>query len=230
MKPSIFLALLIGRCFSFKTPCPLLLCTCHIQHHPPTVTCLVLQFPHHNPISTHFTEAKDLLFGYLCYHGDRSHSYTIMGGQLSKVRATNCSLRAIFFKRSNFSFFFLLFLFWGVTGPLHPLYNLKLPSSSSWSSFFSAAAKPAPAVIKLDKVSVPALGSKDETLNSADFMVRGLVGQTVIKEPGSIRGQQFVIENCQDCDIYLLDHTAQVTDIFSHSFLIFKTQKEPEMM
>ena len=32
-----------------------------------------------------------------------------------------------------------------------------------------------------------------------------------VKQPGSINGQQFIIDSCKDCDLYVLDHTAQVT-------------------
>ena len=27
-----------------------------------------------------------------------------------------------------------------------------------------------------------------------------------VKLPGSVNGQQFIIENCTDCDLYILDH------------------------
>lgn len=32
--------------------------------------------------------------------------------------------------------------------------------------------------------------------------------QVVVREPGSIGGQQFIVEECSECDVYLLDHTA----------------------
>lgn len=38
-----------------------------------------------------------------------------------------------------------------------------------------------------------------------------LTGQVVVKEPGAIAGQQFVIANCTDCDIFLCDHCEMVT-------------------
>ena len=34
--------------------------------------------------------------------------------------------------------------------------------------------------------------------------------QTCIKGPGTINGQLFIIEDCEDCDIYVCDHLAQV--------------------
>jgi len=48
-------------------------------------------------------------------------------------------------------------------------------------------------------------------LDPKDFILSKLKDQTIIKEPGSIRGQQFVIEECENCTIYLLDHSATVS-------------------
>lgn len=48
-------------------------------------------------------------------------------------------------------------------------------------------------------------------LNPADFMLQKLKGQTIVREPGSIRGQQFIIEECEDCVILLMDHSATVS-------------------
>lgn len=42
-------------------------------------------------------------------------------------------------------------------------------------------------------------------------MFMNLKGGLHIKKPGSINGQQFIIDSCEDCDLYVLDHTAQVT-------------------
>eukprot|EP00899_Mesostigma_viride_P001424 jgi/Mesvir1/11282/Mv01076-RA.1 len=50
-----------------------------------------------------------------------------------------------------------------------------------------------------------------EKLDPKDFTFSKLVKQTKIKEPGSINGQSFIIEDCEDCDLYLLDACAQVT-------------------
>ncbi|KAK9814769.1 hypothetical protein WJX72_011217 [[Myrmecia] bisecta] len=44
-----------------------------------------------------------------------------------------------------------------------------------------------------------------------DFMLTNLKGETRVRLPGSINGQQFIIENCEDCNIYLFDHSAAVT-------------------
>ena len=48
-------------------------------------------------------------------------------------------------------------------------------------------------------------------LDPKDFMFMKLNGGVHIKPPGSINGQQFIIDSCEGCDLYVLDHTAQVT-------------------
>lgn len=48
-------------------------------------------------------------------------------------------------------------------------------------------------------------------LDPKDFMFTGLRGQTKVKLPGSINGQQFIIDDCEGCDLYVLDHCAMVT-------------------
>ena len=32
-----------------------------------------------------------------------------------------------------------------------------------------------------------------------------------MKRPGQVAGQQFIIEDCDDCDIFVLDHSATVS-------------------
>ncbi|XP_039250874.1 protein XRP2-like [Styela clava] len=44
-----------------------------------------------------------------------------------------------------------------------------------------------------------------------DFALDGLQDKTVVRLPGSIDGQQFIIQNCTNCKIFLLDYTATVT-------------------
>eukprot|EP00898_Chlorokybus_atmophyticus_P001621 jgi/Chlat1/245/Chrsp1S03150 len=48
-------------------------------------------------------------------------------------------------------------------------------------------------------------------LDPRDFVFAGLKGEVRVKPPGSIAGQQFVIEECVDCAIFLLDCCATVT-------------------
>jgi protein XRP2 len=61
----------------------------------------------------------------------------------------------------------------------------------------------------LPKTTKPSFG-RDPNINVKDFMCSNRKGEVFIREPGSIKGQQFIIEDCDDCDIYLMDHSAQV--------------------
>eukprot|EP00497_Spongosphaera_streptacantha_P002296 TRINITY_DN2899_c0_g1_i1.p1 TRINITY_DN2899_c0_g1~~TRINITY_DN2899_c0_g1_i1.p1 ORF type:complete len:96 (-),score=14.58 TRINITY_DN2899_c0_g1_i1:70-357(-) len=36
-------------------------------------------------------------------------------------------------------------------------------------------------------------------------------GKTLVKEAGSVEGQQFLIDGCKECKIYIVDWTAQIT-------------------
>lgn len=47
--------------------------------------------------------------------------------------------------------------------------------------------------------------------NPKDFIFSNKTGETLLKPPGAIRGYDFAIENLQDCAIYLLDRSAQIT-------------------
>eukprot|EP00240_Pyramimonas_obovata_P006996 CAMPEP_0118922838 /NCGR_PEP_ID=MMETSP1169-20130426/1617_1 /TAXON_ID=36882 /ORGANISM="Pyramimonas obovata, Strain CCMP722" /LENGTH=180 /DNA_ID=CAMNT_0006863763 /DNA_START=211 /DNA_END=750 /DNA_ORIENTATION=+ len=47
-------------------------------------------------------------------------------------------------------------------------------------------------------------------LNKENFMIRKRSGETIVKKPGSLNGYDFVIELLDDCDVFVLDHTAQV--------------------
>ena len=53
------------------------------------------------------------------------------------------------------------------------------------------------------KTSIPFRPKKD--LNQADFKSSGLVGKRVEKTPGMINGIQFLIEECNDSTIFLID-------------------------
>ena len=92
----------------------------------------------------------------------------------------------------------------------------------------------APAVSNTAKPAVTAAKKKEEFSwekkkpDPKDYMFSNLKGQVCIKEPGSIDGQMFIIEvgesqegtgrasradfeqDCEDCDIYVCDYTAQV--------------------
>lgn len=44
-----------------------------------------------------------------------------------------------------------------------------------------------------------------------DYIIENLKGETVGRMPGTVNGQQLVIQNCQDCNIYIFDHSATIT-------------------
>mmetsp|Transcript_17705 Transcript_17705/g.41564 ORF Transcript_17705/g.41564 Transcript_17705/m.41564 type:complete len:191 (+) Transcript_17705:136-708(+) len=53
-----------------------------------------------------------------------------------------------------------------------------------------------------------ATAERKKLLNPEDFVIRRRTGETIVKAEGSIRGEQFNIEECTDCDVFLLDHIA----------------------
>lgn len=53
--------------------------------------------------------------------------------------------------------------------------------------------------------------AKRAKLNPADYKFVDKHRETLVKLPNSIKGQSFDITKCVDCDIFILDHTAQVT-------------------
>mmetsp|Transcript_13588 Transcript_13588/g.25470 ORF Transcript_13588/g.25470 Transcript_13588/m.25470 type:complete len:351 (-) Transcript_13588:74-1126(-) len=61
-------------------------------------------------------------------------------------------------------------------------------------------------VVAARAAKAAATQSRKEKLNPADFLVSGRSGETIVKREGSIDGEQFCIENCRDCDIFLFDH------------------------
>ena len=52
---------------------------------------------------------------------------------------------------------------------------------------------------------------RKERLDVRNFTFSKRSGETLIKLPGSIGGEQFIIEECEDCQIYLLDWSASVS-------------------
>ena len=57
---------------------------------------------------------------------------------------------------------------------------------------------------KKDSASLP-------PVTAADVMVVNLKHEQVLRLPLTIRGNEFVIDNCEGCDILVCDRTAQVT-------------------
>ena len=79
---------------------------------------------------------------------------------------------------------------------------------------FSRSTPPAPpraTTSKLPTKTRPNFG-KPAGLNRDDFVVKNVARDSfVCKHPGSINGQQFMVEDCADATIFLLDHMAQLT-------------------
>ena len=47
--------------------------------------------------------------------------------------------------------------------------------------------------------------------DNSEYLIENLNDQTVIKAPGEISGNQFMVRNCQNCCIYLFDHINTIT-------------------
>uniref|UniRef100_H3CZ86 Protein XRP2 n=1 Tax=Tetraodon nigroviridis TaxID=99883 RepID=H3CZ86_TETNG len=52
---------------------------------------------------------------------------------------------------------------------------------------------------------------KREKVDPKDYMLTGLKDATVGRLPGKLNGQQFVIQECENCNIFVFDHSATVT-------------------
>lgn len=50
-----------------------------------------------------------------------------------------------------------------------------------------------------------------EKVDLKDYMFSGLKDVTVGRLPGKVAGQQFLIQDCENCNIYIFDHSATVT-------------------
>lgn len=56
--------------------------------------------------------------------------------------------------------------------------------------------------------------------NLEDLTISGFSGETICKDPDSIRGSSFAIENLNECTVYVMDHSSQMTvDNVRKSFL-----------
>ena len=65
-----------------------------------------------------------------------------------------------------------------------------------------AVAKPAAAAAK---AAAPVAAPVKAKLDPKDFIFLKKKGETLVKAPGSINGQQFVVDSCIDCTIYVMD-------------------------
>jgi hypothetical protein len=62
-----------------------------------------------------------------------------------------------------------------------------------------------------------------KALNPLDFQLSRRTSELLVKYPGDINGQSFLIEECNDCDIFLLDHSAAVTIDVCHNCRVTHT-------
>ncbi|KNC54471.1 uncharacterized protein AMSG_10468 [Thecamonas trahens ATCC 50062] len=59
-------------------------------------------------------------------------------------------------------------------------------------------------------------------LNKADFMFKKRTNEVLVKAPGAVAGQQFMVADLSGCTVYVLDHSAVVTaDACSDCTLVF---------
>lgn len=42
-------------------------------------------------------------------------------------------------------------------------------------------------------------------------MIEDKNGEVVVKMPGSVDGMQFIIQNLENCSVYIFDHIAQIS-------------------
>ncbi|CAF0953293.1 unnamed protein product [Adineta ricciae] len=49
-----------------------------------------------------------------------------------------------------------------------------------------------------------------QAIRKEDFILDKLKDQTIYRLPGSINGQQFIVQNCDNCIVYVFDHTGQI--------------------
>ncbi|RQM20199.1 hypothetical protein B5M09_010766 [Aphanomyces astaci] len=62
---------------------------------------------------------------------------------------------------------------------------------------------------------------KDPTLNREDYIVSKQTDATVVKRPGTINGQQFLIEDCRGTNVFVLDQCTSVQIDECHGCTIF---------
>jgi protein XRP2 len=64
--------------------------------------------------------------------------------------------------------------------------------------------------MKFTTPSEPNFGRK-AGLDPKDFIFSKRQKETLIKNPSQIDGQQFIVEECEGCEIFLLDHIGSLT-------------------
>lgn len=84
--------------------------------------------------------------------------------------------------------------------------------TSPYSPFFYLFSKPAASNAE-PKEEAPKVYSWDirAKIDPKDYSIENKNGETIIKMPGSIDGMQFIIQNLENCNVYLLDYVAQLS-------------------
>lgn len=52
---------------------------------------------------------------------------------------------------------------------------------------------------------------KREGLRKEDFIIKDQKDATLGRVPGTVNGQQFLVQNCENCNIYIFDHSAAIS-------------------
>jgi hypothetical protein len=92
------------------------------------------------------------------------------------------------------------------TGPV------DTPVASQNSSNPAPAAVPDAAAVAVVPTQVaPAAPEAPKKIDPKSLMCFSLKDQVIFRAPGSIRGNEFLIDDCKNCDFYICDNTAQIT-------------------
>jgi protein XRP2 len=65
--------------------------------------------------------------------------------------------------------------------------------------------------VKSGESGSTAASSEPKKLDPKDFVIMNRSGEVILREPGKIDGQQFVIDGCKGCKFYLFDWSAAIT-------------------
>lgn len=75
--------------------------------------------------------------------------------------------------------------------------------------------------LKSSQKAVQKPAADKKKLDPKDFMFSQKSGEVLVKEAGSINGEQFNIEECKDCDIFLFDYIATIFIDYCENCRIF---------
>ncbi|QDZ21282.1 XRP2-like protein [Chloropicon primus] len=90
--------------------------------------------------------------------------------------------------------------------------STSVPNYSASSGNEAPKPKSSPTVVRKDEAPKKEYSwDKRRKLDPKDFMCINTEDETIVKEPGKINGQQFVVDGCKRCKILVFDHCASVT-------------------